>query len=145
MTTSNLAGWLRAELAADREAIKSRSPTDWLVTIADTALPLAIWARAFFGALNWAIYHQEEIHDDDSPEPTLNLSMVGPALEHPRWSVSDSLQVGLLCLWLPVFFWHTFWGGGPLWAEIIAGTQGVALVVEPARVGVRYLYDEVAG
>jgi len=144
MTTSDLRAWLRAELADDREAIRSKSPTDWLTTLVDTALPLAIWARAFFGSLTWAIYHQEEITDDDSPEPTLNVSMVGPALEHPRWSVSDSLQVSFLCLWLPVFFYYAFWGGGPLWAEVAAGAQGVALMVEPARVGVRYLYDEVS-
>jgi len=143
MTTSNLAGWLRAELRDDHEAIASKSPADWLVTIADTMLPLAVWARCFFGSLTWAIYHQAAITDDDVAAPAVNLSMVGPALEHPRWSVSDSLQVSFLCLWLPVFFYHVFWGGGPLWAEIIAGTQGVALMVEPARVGVRWVYDEV--
>ena len=137
MTTTDLRAWLRRELAADREAIRAKSGTDWLATVIEAALSLAIWARAAFGSLIWAINHQPEINDDGSPEPELNLRLRGPAMEHPQWSTIDALQVAGLCLWLPVWFYHALWGGGPLWAEMVVGLQGLALVVEPARVGVR--------
>ena len=136
MTTSDLRAWLRRELAADREAIRAKSATDWLATLIEAALPLAIWARCFFASLVWAINHQTEIQGD-SPEPELNLRLRGPAMEHPQWSTIDALQVAGLCLWLPVWFHAALWGGGPLWAELIVGLQGLALVIEPARVGVR--------
>ena len=136
MTTTDLTDWLRRELQSDTEAIRQKSATDWLATLIEAALPLAIWARAAFGSLIWAINHQGEIQGD-SPEPELNLRLRGPAMEHPQWSTIDALQVAGLCLWLPVWFHAALWGGGPLWAEMVVGLQGLALVVEPARVGVR--------
>ena len=137
MTTTDLRAWLRRELAADREAIRAKSAREWLATTIEAGLPLAIWARAAFGSLIWAINHQGEIHDPDSPEPEVNLRLRGPAMEHPQWSTIDALQVAGLCLWLPVWFHAALWGGGPLWAEVVVGLQGLALVIEPARVGVR--------
>ena len=136
MTTTDLTDWLRRELQSDREAIRAKSACEWLATIIETTLPLAIWARAAFGSFIWAINHQGEIKGD-SPEPEVNLRLRGPAMEHPQWSTIDALQVAGLCLWLPVWFYHALWGGGPLWAEMVVGLQGLALVVEPARVGVR--------
>ena len=137
MTTSDLRAWLRRELQSDREAIRAKSATDWLLTLVETTLPLYLWARCFFASIVWAINHQAEIHDADSPEPELNLRLRGPAMEHPQWSTIDALQVAGLCLWLPVWFHAALWGGGPLWAEVVVGLQGLALVIEPARVGVR--------
>jgi len=136
MTTSDLRAWLRRELQSDREAIRAKSATDWLLTLVETTLPLYLWARCFFASIVWAINHQGEIQGD-SPEPELNLRLRGPAMEHPQWSTIDALQVAGLCLWLPVWFHAALWGGGPLWAEMVVGLQGLALVVEPARVGVR--------
>ena len=135
MTTSDLRAWLRRELQSDREAIRAKSATDWLLTLVETTLPLYLWARCFFASIVWAINHQGEIQGD-SPEPELNLRLRGPAMEHPQWSTIDALQVAGLCLWLPVFWYHAFFGGGPLWAEMVVGLQGLALVIEPARVGV---------
>lgn len=136
-TTSDLTEWLRAELAADTEAIQSKSAREWLLTLVKTTLPLYLWARAFFASMVWAINHQAEIHDDDSPAPTVNLSVCGPAMMHSEWQRGDSLQVAALCVWLPVWFYHALWGGGPLWAVGFAGLQAAVLVVEPVRVGVR--------
>jgi len=138
MTTTDLTDWLRRELQSDRDAIRAKSAREWLATIIEAALPLAIWARAAFGSLIWAINHQPEMQGD-SPEPELNLRLRGPAMEHPQWSTIDALQVAGLCLWLPVWFHAALWGGGPLWAEVVVGLQGLALVIEPARVGVRVL------
>ena len=143
MTTSDLRAWLRRELQSDREAIRAKSATDWLLTLVETTLPLYLWARCFFASTVWAINHQGEIQGD-SPEPELNLRLRGPAMEHPQWSTIDALQVAGLCLWLPVWFHAALWGGGPLWAELIVGLQGLALVVEPARVGVRGVIHQSA-
>jgi len=139
MTTTDLTDWLRRELQSDTEAIRAKSAREWLATIIEAALPLAIWARAFFASIIWAINHQTEIRDPDSPEPEVNLRLRGPAMEHPQWSTIDALQVAGLCLWLPVWFHAALWGGGPLWAEMVVGLQGSALVIEPARVGGRVL------
>ena len=136
MTTTYITEWLRRELAADREAIRAKSATDWLATVIETAVALAVVVRLAVGSIMWAINH--------GGDATLNWSLRGPALEAPEWSTMESVQTALLCAWVPVMVYYSPHevAGPPLLVGWV-GLQAAVLVVEPARVGGRWMWELV--
>ena len=136
MTTSDLRAWLRRELAADREAIHEKSATDWLSTVIETVVALAVVVRLAVGSIVWAINH--------GGEADLNWSLRGPPLEAPEWSTMESVQTALLCAWVPAMVYYSPHeiAGPPLLVGWV-GLQAAVLVVEPARVGGRVVYEVV--
>ena len=125
--------WLREELAADREAIENKSPTDWLVTIVDIAVGPMLAVRAAIASWIWAINHGESAD--------IGLSLADPAMIAPAWGRVDAAQVAALLVIAPAIAVKS-----PACCATIPpgvagylGLQGVAVAVEGAAVvtGVR--------
>jgi len=136
MTTTELRAWLRRELAADREAIRAKSATDWLATVIETIVPLAVVVRLAVGRVVWAINH--------GGEADLNWSLRGAPLEAAEWSPIESVQTALLCAWVPAMVYYSpHEVAGPPVLVGWVGLQAAVLVVEPARVGGRVVYEVV--
>jgi len=134
MTTTDPTDWLRRELQSDTEAIRAKSATDWLAVVIETVVALAVVVRLAVGSWVWAINH--------GGDATLNWSLRGPPLEAPEWSTMDSLQTAVLCAWVPAMVYYSPHDiAGPPLLVAWVGLQAAVLVVEPARVGGRVVYE----
>ena len=136
MTTTDLTDWLRRELQSDTEAIRAKSAREWLATVIETIVPLAVVVRLAVGGIVWAINH--------GGDATLNWSLRGPPLEAEAWSTIESVQTALLCAWVPAMVYYSPHevAGPPLLVGWV-GLQAAVLVVEPARVGGRWIWEVV--
>jgi len=80
--------WLRDELRADRQAIRNKSRTDWLVTIVDLVAAPTLTLRAAVASCIWAINH--------GTSADVGLSIADPAMIAPAWGRVDAVQVAAL-------------------------------------------------
>jgi len=85
--------WLRDELADDRQAIRNKSRTDWLVTGLDIIAAPTLTLRASIASCIWAINH------GDSAD--IGLSLADPAMRAPAWARFDAFQVVALMAIVP--------------------------------------------
>lgn len=85
--------WLRDELADDRQAIRNKSRTDWLVTGLDLIAAPTLTLRASIASCVWAINHGESAD--------IGLSLADPAMCAPAWARFDALQVAALLVIVP--------------------------------------------
>jgi len=85
--------WLREELADDRQAIRNKSRTDWLVTGLDIIAAPTLTLRASIASCIWAINH--------GTSADIGLSMADPAMVAPAWARIDALQVAALLVIAP--------------------------------------------
>jgi len=121
-------GWLRAELAADREAAAEKSLTDWLITGLDTIVALGLLARTMMYSCVYALNHNE-------PGAEIAFSLADPPLEADCWGFVDDLQASLLgpiaVAW--VITAHEFGSMPTAWFGFLAINAAV-LLVDPLRV-----------
>lgn len=85
--------WLREELADDRQAIRNKSRTDWLVTGLDLIAAPVLTLRASIASCVWAINH--------GTSADIGLSIDDPAMVAPAWARVDALQVAALLVIVP--------------------------------------------
>ncbi|MDB2293720.1 hypothetical protein PM085_15795 [Halorubrum ezzemoulense] len=81
--------WLRAELAADREALAAMSPREAAVAAVDTLLAPGLWARSTVHACVYAINHAE-------PGADTTFSVAQRPIEAACWRPRDDVQASLL-------------------------------------------------
>jgi len=138
MTTSDLREWLQDELADDREALSDKTATDWLVTLVDTMLPVVVLVRVAATSWIYAINHGEG-------RAKMNWSLHGSYAGAERWTTGDSLQTAVLCAWLPItIYLLPKQITGPAWAFGYLYLTAAVLIVEPARVGAKIVFDRLS-
>jgi len=136
--TSDLRQWLRDELADDREAISQKTPIDWLVAIIDTMLPMVVLVRLAATSWVYAINHGKG-------RANINYSLRGSYAAAERWSAGDSLQTAVLCAWVPAMVYVLPQQiTGPAWAFGYLYLSAAVLIVEPARVGAKIVFDRLS-
>lgn len=128
--TETLTDWLRAELAADREAAAEKSLVDWVVAVVETVVALAVVVRLSIAAGVWAIHHGE-------PESPLNPNPFDAPISNDAWTRHDAIEVAALCVVLPTLFTITHDLAALDWTAETGylGLQVLALGFEPVRVG----------
>lgn len=82
-------GWLRAELAADRDRLAAMSPREYAVAAVDTLLAPGLWARSTVHACVYAINHAEH-----GAETT--FSVAERPIDADPWRPRDDVQASLL-------------------------------------------------
>jgi len=87
--TTDLREWLRAELAADRQAAAEKSLGEWLITGLDTVVALGLLARTMIHSVVYAVNHNE-------PDAEIGFSLVEPPLTADCWRFVDRLQAAVL-------------------------------------------------
>lgn len=129
----NVSQWLREELRADRQAVRDKSRTDWLVTIVDLIAAPTLTLRAAIGSCIWAINH--------GTSADIGLSLADPAMIAPAWGRVDAFQVAALLVIGPAIVARSPACCATIPAGVGAylGLQGlvVAIEVAVAATGVR--------
>jgi hypothetical protein len=125
--------WLREELAADREAIAAKTPTDWLVAGLDLIAGPVLALRASIASWVWAINHGESAD--------IGLSLADPAMCAPAWGRVDAFQVAALLVIVPAFVVRSpaCCATAPPGVAAYLAVQGLVVAIEGAVVvsGVR--------
>jgi len=120
----NVSQWLRDELADDRQAIRNKSRTDWLVTVVDVGVAPLLAFRAVIASFVWGFSH--------GTSAKVGLSMGDPAMIAPEWNNADARDVMIVAVTLPVFFVNTALCCRPVGpaVSVYLWLQAVALAVE---------------
>ena len=118
-------GWLRAELAADREELEAMSPREYAVAALDTLLAPGLWARSTVHACVYAINHAEQ-----GAETTFSVSQ-RPINADP-WRPRDDVQASLLCA-LTLGWFATPFVALPAtpWLAAVVVAQALPLALDP--------------
>ena len=122
---SDVAAWLRAELAADREQLAAMDAGDYVRSTVDTVLTPGLLARSMVHACVYAITHAE-------PGADSRYSLFERPLAADCWRTRDDLQASLLSVW--VLGWvATPWVSLPSDPLLAAGValQAVPLALDP--------------
>ena len=83
---------LRDELAADLDAARAFTATDWLREAVDTVLAPGLFARSTVHACVYAIIHAEEGADT-------TVSLARPPIVADAWRDRDAVTASLLSVW----------------------------------------------
>jgi len=132
--TDTLTDWLRAELAADREAAAEKTATDWVITAVDTTVALGLLARTMIYSCVYAVNHAEEGAE-------IAFSLAAEPLEAGCWRFVDRVQASLLGP-IAVAWVVSVYGVEPMppaWLGLLTSNAAV-LLVDPVRVVVSELH-----
>ena len=118
-------GWLRAELAADRERLAAMSPREYAVAAVDTLFAPGLWARSTVHACVYAINHAE-------PGATTTFSVAERPIDAPAWRPRDDVQASLLCA-LTLGWFATPFVALPAtpWLAAVVVAQALPLALDP--------------
>jgi len=132
--TADARNWLRAELAADREAIAAMPPADCVRHAVDWLLAPGLVARSTLHAVQYAINHAE-------PGAEVRSRLSARPIDAGCWRARDDVQASLLSVVLLALLATPIASlpRDPLLATFIA-VQAVPLVVDPL-----HALAEVAG
>jgi hypothetical protein len=128
--------WLRAELAADRDTLATRTPREHAVAALDTLLAPGLYARSTIHACVYAINHAERGADT-------TFSVAKRPLDAPAWRPRDDLQAALLCvLTLGVFATPLASLPSTPWLRALVVAQALPLACDPLAALVEVRRDD---
>jgi len=125
----SLLEWLRAELRDDREQIADKSLGEWALTLVETFLALALFARTAVYSVVYSVNHAK-------PGAEISFGLLEEPLTSEHWRDRDRVQAGILCGIVAIAI-----GSWPMDASaIVSGyllINGSVLLLEPLRVALR--------
>ena len=118
-------GWLRAELAADRDRLAAMSPREAAVAVVDTVLAPGLWARSTVHACVYAVNHAEA-------GATTTFSVAQRPIDADAWRPRDDVQASLLCVY-PLAYLATPYASVPSepWLAAVVIAQALPLALDP--------------